>query len=159
VAPVEEPRLQELLTKHKAHICATRDWSKAVGETDVTAIIVPTPSGADGAFRNDYVLSVMDEVGHVLASKPGYHLVVVHATTMPGAIGGPIRERLERVSGRTVGAISDFATTRNSSRWAMSSTACCIPTSSSSARATRRPEIFSKPSTAGSSARTRTSRA
>ena len=103
IAPVEEPRLQELLTEHKARISATLDWSKAIRETDMTSIIVPTPSGPDGAFRNDYVLSVMDEIGRVLATKQGYHLVAVHSTTMPGSIGGPIRERLERASGRKVG--------------------------------------------------------
>jgi UDPglucose 6-dehydrogenase len=103
IAPVEEPFLQELLTKHKAHISATTDWTKAIAETDLTTVIVPTPSGPDGAFRNDYVLSVMDEVGRVLANKPGYHLVVVHSTTMPGSVGGPIRQRLEHASGRKVG--------------------------------------------------------
>jgi UDPglucose 6-dehydrogenase len=104
VAPVEEPLLQELLTEHKARISATTDWAKAVGKTDMTTIIVPTPSGSDGAFRNDYVLSVMDEVGRVLAHKSGYHLLVVHSTTMPGSVGGAIRERLERASGRKVGS-------------------------------------------------------
>jgi UDPglucose 6-dehydrogenase len=104
VAPVEEPLLQELLAEHKAHITATTDWAEGVGGTDMTAIIVPTPSGADGAFRNDHVLSAMDELGRVLANKPGYHLVVVHSTTMPGSVGGPIRQRLERASGRKVGS-------------------------------------------------------
>lgn len=104
VAPVEEPRLQELLTEHKAHISATTDWSLAVAETDMTTVIVPTPSGTDGAFRNDYVLSVMDEVGRVLAKKAGYHLVVLNSTTMPGSVDGPIRQRLERASGRNVGS-------------------------------------------------------
>jgi UDPglucose 6-dehydrogenase len=104
VAPVQEPHLQELLTKHKRRISATTDWVKAVGETDITTVIVPTPSGADGAFRNDHVLSVMDQIGHVLANKSGYHLVVVHSTTMPGSVGGPIRARLEQSSGRKVGS-------------------------------------------------------
>ena len=103
VAPVEEPQLQQLLTDHKARISATNDWASAIGKTDITTIIVPTPSGPDGAFRNDYVLSVMDEVGRVLAKKRGYHLVVVNSTTMPGSMGGPIRQRLERVAGRKVG--------------------------------------------------------
>jgi UDPglucose 6-dehydrogenase len=104
IAPVEEPLLQDLLTKHKAQISATTDWSKAISETDITTIIVPTPSAVDGSFRNDYVLAVMDEVGRVLAQKAGYHLVVVRSTTMPGSVGGPIRQRLERVSRRKVGA-------------------------------------------------------
>ncbi len=103
IAPVEEPQLQELLTEYKARISATTDWAKAITQTDMTTVIVPTPSGVDGAFRNDYVLSVMDEIGRVLAKKAGYHLVVVHSTTMPGSVGGPIRQRLERASGRKVG--------------------------------------------------------
>jgi len=103
LAPFEEPRLQELLTEYRARISATSDWSKAVHDSDVTGIIVPTPSGADGAFRNDYVLAVMDQIGSALAKKSGYHLVVVHSTTMPGSIGGPIRQRLESASGRKVG--------------------------------------------------------
>lgn len=103
IAPVEEPQLQELLTEHKARISATTDWVTAIGGADITMIIVPTPSGADGGFRNDYVLSVIDEVGRVLAKKSGYHLVVVNATTMPGSVGGPISQRLEKASGRKVG--------------------------------------------------------
>ena len=102
VAPVEEPGLQELLAVHKARISATMDWSKVIGETEVTTIIVPTPSGADGAFRNDHILSVMNNIGRELARKSGYHLVVVHSTTMPGSVGGVIRERLENASGRKV---------------------------------------------------------
>src|SRR5579863_10248776 len=71
IAPVEEPGLQELLTEHRARISATTEWAKAIGETDMTTIIVPTPSGPDGAFRNDYVFSVVDEVGRILARKTG----------------------------------------------------------------------------------------
>ena len=103
IAPVQEPHLQELLTQNKARISATTDWSKAVLESDLTSIIVPTPSASDGSFRNDYVLSVMDEIGRVLTTKKGYHLVVVNSTTMPGSVGGAIKDRLERASGRKVG--------------------------------------------------------
>ncbi len=102
-APVQEPRLQELLLANSERIRATSDWATAIGETEATYIIVPTPSGADGAFRNDYVLSAVEEIGRVLAHKPGYHLVVVNSTTMPGAVGGPIRDRLEAISGKRVG--------------------------------------------------------
>jgi UDPglucose 6-dehydrogenase len=47
IAPVQEPQLQELLTAHKARISATSDWAHAIVRSDVTCIIVPTPSGAD----------------------------------------------------------------------------------------------------------------
>ena len=130
IAPVDEPLLQELLTKHKAQISATTDWTKAVAETDITTIIVPTPSGADGAFRNDHVLSVVDEVGRVLARKAGYHLVVLHSTTMPGSVGGPIRQRLERASRRKLGRRTrPLLQSRIYRARRRASTACCIPIS------------------------------
>lgn len=104
IAPFEEPHLQNLLTENKSRIAATTNWHRAIAETAITMIIVPTPSGADGTFRNDYVLSAIDEIGRVLAHKSDYHLVVVNSTTMPGSVGGPIQRRLEMISGRKVGA-------------------------------------------------------
>src|SRR5207244_5336909 len=58
---------------------------------------------ADGAFRNDFVLDAVENIGRAVRRKTGYHLVVVHSTTMPGSVGGPIRERLEAASGKRVG--------------------------------------------------------
>src|SRR5438067_1872161 len=81
VAPVDEPHLQDLLNTHGERVRATTDWKSGVQDTDITGIIVPTPSGADGAFRNDFVLDAVENIGAVLRSKPGYHLVVVHSTT------------------------------------------------------------------------------
>ena len=103
VAPVDEPHLQEYLTAHKSRIRATTDWNSAIGGTDVTCILVPTPSGADGAFDNRFVLETVEEVGRVLKSKPGYHLVVINSTVMPGSVGGPIASRLVAASGKRVG--------------------------------------------------------
>jgi len=103
-APVVEPQLPELLSAHRERIRATTDWQAGLAGTDLTSVIVPTPSGADGAFKNDFVLDAVDNIGRVLRDKPGYHLVVVHSTTMPGSVGGPIRERLEAASGKQVGA-------------------------------------------------------
>jgi UDPglucose 6-dehydrogenase len=103
IAPVEEPMLQELLTAHKTRIHATLDWGAAIGAADVTYLLVPTPSGADGSFKNDDLLAAIDEVGQVLRTKPGYHLVVVNSTVMPGSVGGPILDRLEATSGKRVG--------------------------------------------------------
>src|SRR5438067_287641 len=103
IAPVEEPQLQELLSAHGDRIRATTDWQAGIDGTDVTGIIVPTPSGADGAFRNDFVLDGVENIGRAVRRKPGYHLVVVHSTTMPGSVGGPIRKRLEAASGKRVG--------------------------------------------------------
>ena len=103
-APVEEPRLQEMLDAGKARLRVTSDYRQLVEQSDVSFIIVPTPSGSDGAFSNEYVLAVIEKLGAALRDKSSYHVVAITSTVMPGATGGVIRETLERVSGRRVGS-------------------------------------------------------
>jgi UDPglucose 6-dehydrogenase len=102
-APVDEPRLQELITENRERLRATPSVAAAVAETDVTFVIVPTPSEAGGFFTNRYILAAMEQVGAGLRQKPGYHVVVITSTVMPGSTGGEIRAALELYSGRTVG--------------------------------------------------------
>src|SRR5438270_11562972 len=59
IAPVEEPRLQELLDANGERIRATTDWQEGIDGTEVTGIIVPTQSGADGACKNHSVLGAV----------------------------------------------------------------------------------------------------
>ena len=102
-APVQEPGLQELIDQNRERIAATQDFHEAVHQTDVTFIIVPTPSGKDCFFTNRYVVDAIQRVGTALRGKTGYHLVVVTSTVMPGSTDGEIREALENASGRSVG--------------------------------------------------------
>eukprot|EP01037_Dinobryon_pediforme_P011333 gene11333-11421_t len=51
-APVDEPQLQEFIDANKERLTATLDTSDAVKSTDVTFVIVPTPSGPDGSDVN-----------------------------------------------------------------------------------------------------------
>jgi UDPglucose 6-dehydrogenase len=103
VAPVDEPGLQELLTTHRRRLRATLELEEAVLASDISFIIVPTPSGADHFFVNDYVIAAVRDIGQALRRKPGDHLIVVTSTVMPRSTGGPIRAVLEEASGRTVG--------------------------------------------------------
>jgi UDPglucose 6-dehydrogenase len=103
VAPVQEPRLQELIDASKGRLRATTDYADAIANTDISMVIVPTPTDRTGAFSNDYLLASMDEIGRALKQKQSYHVVVITSTVMPGATESVIRERLERASGRTVG--------------------------------------------------------
>ena len=102
-APVDEPRLQELIEEHRDRLRATMDAAAAVADTDVTFIIVPTPSDDSGRFRNSSILTAIEAIGAGLRKKNGYHVVVVTSTVMPGSTGGEIRAALEVASGRSVG--------------------------------------------------------
>jgi len=84
VAPVEEPGLQDGLTRYHSRISATSDAVTAVTDTEITMIIVPTPSQTSGAFDTSYVSDVLDEITLGLKRKNRYHLVVITSTVMPG---------------------------------------------------------------------------
>lgn len=102
-APVVEPQLQEMIDANRARLRATSDFGDAIPNTDISFIIVPTPSKPDGAFTNQYVLSAVESIGKALRGKDRYHVVNITSTVMPGSTGGEIRAALEAASGKKVG--------------------------------------------------------
>ncbi|MDQ3877526.1 MAG: nucleotide sugar dehydrogenase [Actinomycetota bacterium] len=105
VAPVFEPGLDETIAQNADRLRATLSYEDAIAETDITFVVVATPSASDGGFSLRYVLPVCAEIGTQLKKKDD-HLVVLTSTVMPGSTGGEVREALEASSGRTAG--SDF---------------------------------------------------
>lgn len=103
-APVDEPQLQELIDSSHGRLTATMDTTAAVTASDITFIIVPTPSDREGHFSNEYARRAMASVGDGVRRKDGYHLVVMTSTVMPGSTGGELREVLEQHSERNVGS-------------------------------------------------------
>jgi UDPglucose 6-dehydrogenase len=102
-APVDEPRLQELIDESRDRLHATVDTAAAAAEADATFIIVPTPSDAAGHFSNRFVVDAIEAVGAGLQRRSDYHLVVITSTVMPGSTGGEIRAALETHARRRVG--------------------------------------------------------
>jgi len=102
-APVVEPQLQELIDASKGRLRATRDYAEAIPHTDISFIIVPTPSDETGVFTNRFVLDAVRQIGAALKTTDRYHVVNITSTVMPGSTGGEIRQALEDSSGRTVG--------------------------------------------------------
>ena len=103
-APVDEPGLQQLIDASKGHLSATTDFEAAVRDSEITFVIVPTPSDSQGSFSNKYVLSAVAAIGTALRKRQGYHVVNITSTVMPGSTAGEIRKALEVASGREVGA-------------------------------------------------------
>ncbi len=99
----EEPSLEQLLSQNRDRITTTDDPDRAVSETSMAMVIVPTPSDSSGAFSNDYVLKAIEQIGTSLNGVTRPYDVVVVSTVMPGSMGGAIRERLENSSQRSIG--------------------------------------------------------
>lgn len=102
-APVREPLLQEMITANRQRISGTRSFDDAVRATDVTFVIVPTPSEANGAFSLTYVTEAMSAIGQALAGKDAYHIVCLTSTVLPGASELSVVPVLEAASGKQCG--------------------------------------------------------
>lgn len=102
-APVDEPQLQDLITKSHNRLRATLSYEEAILNSNVTFFVVPTPSDENGFFSNRYLLKAVREVGKILSKTSKYHLVVITSTVMPGSTPGEIKEELESSSRKTVG--------------------------------------------------------
>jgi UDPglucose 6-dehydrogenase len=102
-APVKEPRLQEMIDGSRERISATHSYEEAILATDVTMIMVPTPSGPDGRFSMSYVMNAAKEIGAVLRKKAKWHLVVLSSTVMPGSTGGTLLPALQEFTGKKCG--------------------------------------------------------
>lgn len=98
-SPIYEPGVKELISKHQDNISATTDTEYAVMNSDVSFVIVPTPSTKDGTFSTDFVEAVAAEIGSILRSKDSYHTVVITSTVLPGDMM-LIQNLLERTSGK-----------------------------------------------------------
>jgi UDPglucose 6-dehydrogenase len=102
-APVSEPGLQGYIERNRNALSATSDCQQAVLETDITFIIVPTPSQPDGTFTMKNVAETAKPIGRALRQKRGYHLVVLSSTVMPGSTEGQLLAALEEYSGKSCG--------------------------------------------------------
>jgi len=84
LAPVDETDLPETIVKGKNFLSATQDYNEAVLNSDVTFVIVPTPSLDHGGFSLKFVKEAFREIGRALAKKERYHLIVLTSTVLPG---------------------------------------------------------------------------
>jgi len=83
-SPVQEDRVEEYIRDNKDSIEATTDVTYAIQNTNVSFIIVPTPSTIDGTFTTEYIERVLEGIAEALKIKDTYHLIVVTSTVLPG---------------------------------------------------------------------------
>jgi len=110
-APFYEVGLDDLLQKniHK-NLKVTTDLQAAVAESELTLIAVGTPSDGD-KIDLTHVEQVSKEIGRGLRRRPGYHVVVVKSTVVPGTTEEVVLPLLEETSGKKAGV--DFGVGMN----------------------------------------------
>ncbi|MGH9782738.1 MAG: nucleotide sugar dehydrogenase, partial [Terriglobia bacterium] len=100
-APVAETNLEQVIRSGGSRLRASCRLPEAVEETDITFVVVPTPSEAGGNFSLQYVREALEVLASALAraAKP-YHLFVITSTVSPGSCDQELIPLVERVSGR-----------------------------------------------------------
>jgi len=101
--PIDETGLVPLLDQSRSHLEFTTDYERAVQGSDVTLIIVPTPSNADGRFSNACIETVLERMAPALKAKQGFHIVDVVSTVMPTTCERVFKPKLEQLTGKTCG--------------------------------------------------------
>ncbi len=98
-----EPPVATLLKKAGPMISVTGDLKEGAEKSDVSFVIVPTPSEPNGGFSTRYVEQVLEPIGRAIRGKEGFHIVSIVSTVLPGSSDEVLKPLLERLSGKVCG--------------------------------------------------------
>jgi UDPglucose 6-dehydrogenase len=103
IAPFYEPKLQELITSVKRKLRATQDYNEAITQSDITFLIIPTPSREDGHLSHEYIQDVLKNLSLALReANKRYHLFVITSTVSPGTVDEIFVPLIESASGKKI---------------------------------------------------------
>jgi UDPglucose 6-dehydrogenase len=103
-APVRETDLQNCIGRAAGRLSASGDGEAAVLRSDISFVIVPTPTDAGGRFSTRFTDAVAQSIGTALTKKkPTRHVVVLTSTVMPQYTVERFIPILETCSGMTCG--------------------------------------------------------
>jgi len=100
---IHEPGLATLLEKHSgSRLSGTTDLAGAIRRCDVAIIAVGTPFNGE-QIDLTAVQAVARQVGQALRSHPGYCVIAVKSTVVPGTTDSVVVPLLEEASGKRAG--------------------------------------------------------
>ena len=83
-SPFVEPYLEKYIKKYGKNIEICESVDNLINKTNVTFLVLPTPSQKDGSFSNQYILNVLKKIGASLKKKRNKkHLINVTSTLSP----------------------------------------------------------------------------
>lgn len=102
-SPIQETNLDETIFANRERILATLSHEDAVLNSEISFVIVPTPSDEKGSFSLQYAKWAFKEIGKAIGKKKDYHNVVLTSTVLPGSMRQALVPILERESGKIAG--------------------------------------------------------
>ena len=81
-----EPNLNNYIKRYKNKVSFEKNINNLILKTNITFIVLPTPSNKNGSFSNSYILKCLDEIAVSLRlKKNSEHKIVITSTTSPGS--------------------------------------------------------------------------
>lgn len=94
----------------KGLMTASTDAREAVLSSDISFIVVGTPSSKEGHLNLNYIFTVAQRIGKALKDKNDFHIVAIRSTVLPGT-NEKVGKILEEESGKRRNV--DFAVVSN----------------------------------------------
>lgn len=81
-----EAEIEELIKEayNKGLLEATMDSHYAVHNSEISFIVVGTPSSKKGHLNLDYIYGVAKQIGEALRDKGEFHIIAIRSTVLPG---------------------------------------------------------------------------
>ena len=103
IPPVVEPNLKETMWEGRDRFMATQSYDEAITNSDISFVVVPTPSTPEGTFDITYAQRAFRSIGESLKKKAAPHTVVLTSTVLPGDTRYGCLPLLMQASGRKPG--------------------------------------------------------
>lgn len=94
----------------KGLIEATMDYHYAVQNSEISFIVVGTPSSKEGHLNLNYIYDVAKQIGEALRDKDNFHIIAIRSTVLPGTnqkVGEIIAESSKKERGKDFTIISN----------------------------------------------------
>lgn len=107
-----EAEIDELVREahDKGLLEATMDYHYAVHNSEISFIVVGTPSSKEGHLNLNYIYGVAKQIGEALKDKDTFHMVAIRSTVLPGT-NQKVGEIIAEASGKERG--KDFTVVSN----------------------------------------------
>ncbi len=107
-----EAEIDELIKEahDKGLLEATMDYHYAVHNSEISFIVVGTPSSKEGHLNLNYIYGVARQIGEAMRDKNDFHIVAIRSTVLPGT-NKKVGEIIAEASGKERG--KDFTVVSN----------------------------------------------
>ncbi|MFZ5845420.1 MAG: nucleotide sugar dehydrogenase [Patescibacteria group bacterium] len=98
-----EPRLDSLFQKHFKNLHFTNSVAQAISSSELTFIVVPTPSRRNGSFSLEFIKHACEKMAFTFRRKNHKHTIVITSTVSPLSMDTVIQPLLAALTQKTQG--------------------------------------------------------